>query len=160
MSAQIVGTAPENVTALRLDHRRQRLGLEEPARHHDGRAADERGIGDAPGVRVEHRDDREHAVALGEPERGRCGRDERVQVRRAVRVRDALRVAGRARRVTHRRRLPFVELGILEAGRLRGEEIVVAQHVAVTERRRVAVTDDDEPLDGLELVDDASPARG
>ena len=73
-----------------------------------------------------------------------------------MRVRDTLRVAGGAGRVTHRRGLPFVDLRVREAGLLGGEELVVAQHLAVTERGRVAVTDDDERLDGLQIVDDAA----
>ena len=74
-----------------------------------------------------------------------------------MRVDDALRVAGRAARVTHRRGRPFVDLGPLETGRLRGEQLVVAQHVA--ERGRVAVADHDEVLDRLELAGDLREQR-
>ena len=130
MSAQIVGTAPENVACSVADHRRERLGLQEPTGHEQA---------DAPLKNAAY--GRPHAfawnigtiasdaVAVGERHRAGRRHRERVQERRAVRVDDALRVAGRAARVTHRRGGAFVDLGPVEAGRLRGEQVVVAQHV-------------------------------
>ena len=92
-------------------------------------------------------------------------RRHRVQERRAVRVDDTLRVPGRAARVTHRRGGAFVDLGVLEPGRVAvGEQLFVAQHPrlgrGVGEGRRVAVADDDVALDGLEVGGDARASSG
>ena len=61
---------------------------------------------------------------------------ERVQDGRAVRVDDAARAAGRAARVTHRRRLALVELGILPLVGIGGREQLL-----------VRVLDDEDVLD-------------
>ena len=91
---------------------------------------EERGVGGAPGVDVEHRHDQQAAVALAEADRVRRRRGHRVQPRRAVRVDDALGVARRARGVTHDRGGALVELGPLEAGLLGREEGLVVDRLA------------------------------
>ena len=79
-------------------------------------------VGQAPGVDVEHRHDGQHPVGLGDARAASpTARAMRVQEGRAVRVDDALRVAGGAARVAHRRGRPFVELGPGEAGLLGGD---------------------------------------
>ena len=84
--------------------------------HEEVGAGHPRGVRRAPRVGVEHRDDR---AARG---RGRCRRPpsrlprrHRVQERGAVRVDDALRVAGGAARVAHRRGGAFVDLRVLDS---------------------------------------------
>ena len=131
------------------DEPHQRLGLEELTRHEQRRPRQERGVRHAPGVRMELRDDRQHTITGIQPhDRRGAGRD-RVQVRRAMRVDDALGVARRAARVTHGRRGGLIRFRVVEAGRLSGDELVVAVHGAARgdQRRRVAVADDDPRLD-------------
>ncbi len=77
---------------------------------------------------------------------------EGVQPGGAVAVDHALGVAGRAARVAHRRRLALIELGPLVARLLGTDELVVGQRVA--QARGVALSDDDDVLDGLALVAD------
>ena len=69
-----------------------------------------------------------------------------------MRVRDTLRVAGRARRVAHRRGLAFVDVGPWELVGLARDELGVAgdRHVGA-EHRDVAVAHDDQLLDVLEV---------
>ena len=102
---------------------------------------------------MELRDDREHTITGIQPhDRRGAGRD-RVQVRRAMRVDDALGVARRAARVAHGRRGGLIRFRVVEAGRLSGEELVVTVHGAARgdQRRRVAVANDDPRLDRREL---------
>ena len=125
----------------------QALGIEVRAGEDELRA-DHRGeVGVAPGVRVEHRDDREQRVAVGDAEaERRGGRDtERVQDRGAVRVDDAFAAARRSAREAHCSGGALVELRVLP--------LVGARRV---EQRLVAVLDDDHVLDlrlVLELVE-------
>ncbi len=73
-----------------------------------------------------------------------------MQVGRAVAVDDALGPAGGAARVAHRRRLPLVEIGPVEALVRAGEQLFVAQRAR--QPGAVSVADDDEVLDPIELV--------
>ena len=68
---------------------------------------------------------------------------ERVQHQRAVRVHDALRPAGRARRVAHGRRAALVELGPLDRLAAGDQRLVVERPV----RGRAVVGDDDHVLE-------------
>ena len=107
----------------------QRLGVEERAGEDELRADHQAGVRVAPGVRVEHRHDREQRLLLGhvQAERRRERLSERVQDGRAVRVEDALRQPGRAARVAHRRGRVLVELRVLVVVRVRaGEQLLVA----------------------------------
>ena len=119
--AQQVGVdrrhARHHRAALALDQPRERLRAEVAARHHEGRATERRRIRQTPRVDVEHRHDDQHAIAGGDPERAAHQHAGRVQRARAVRVEDALRVAGRARRVTERSRLALVELRVVRRRR-------------------------------------------
>ena len=99
----MVGTAPATRHLLVLDQLGQRLGLEELARHHQVGAHQHRPVGEAPGVGVEHRHDRHHAVAARHAQAVGEAHRQRLQQRRAVRVEDALGVAGRAARVAEAR---------------------------------------------------------
>ena len=99
-----------------------RAGEDEPG------AARGRDVRVAPRVRVEHRHDRQDHVLLAERQVDRLPAvdAERVQHRRAVRVHDALRPAGGAARVAHRRRLVLVELGRVPVVRVgRGKQLLV-----------------------------------
>ena len=127
----MVGTAHAQVGRSCCDELRERLGLEEAARHEEVGAGHPRRVRRAPRVGVEHRHDRQDAVV------DRCSATaapvpdaDRVQERRAVRVDDTLRVAGGAARVTHRRGGAFVDLGVLDSPvARRGEQLVVAEHL-------------------------------
>ena len=102
---------------------------------------------------MEHRNDRKDRILLGDsdPERVGSGDTERVQDRRPVRVHDALRHAGGAARVTHRRRLVLIQVGLDPLVRIRrGEQLLVG------------VFDDEHVLDlrlVAELVDERHQAR-
>jgi hypothetical protein len=54
------------------DHRRQRLGLQEPVGHDQRRAGGHREVGETPGVGVEERDDDEQVVALADATARSC----------------------------------------------------------------------------------------
>ena len=91
----------------------------------------------APGVHVEHRDDRQDGVALADRQRVDQPLAERMQDHRTVRVQHALRPAGRARRVAHRRGVVFVERRLDVARRIGGrEEILVIEEAASLRRQR------------------------
>ena len=107
--------------------------------------ADERAReGKAPGVGVEHRHDRQHDVRLADAERARLRRGERVDHDRAVRVDDALGLARRAARVTHRRRRALVDVPVGECLRVGGrDQILVLDRAG----RRLAGTDRDHVLE-------------
>ena len=99
----------------------QRLGVEERAGEDELRADHQARVRIAPGVRVEHRHDRQHRLRLGHVQAERCDERlaERVQDGRAVRVEDALRHPGRAARVAHGRRGVLVQHRILVVVRAR-----------------------------------------
>ena len=107
------------------------------------------GVRVAPGVRVEHRHDREQRLLLGhvQAERRRERLPERVQDGGAVRVEDALRHPGRAARVAHGRGGVLVQLRIL-----------VVVRVGPREQLLVGVLDDEDVLD-LRLVLELLPER-
>ncbi len=124
---------------LARDQARERRRLEEAPRQHEVGARLPGGVGQAPGVGVEHRDDQEDAVAVVQRVGGAARDRERVQAGRAVAVDDALRVAGGAARVAHGGRRALVDRRPREAGPLGGEQLLVAQHVRserATRRRR------------------------
>src|SRR5207245_5813230 len=80
----------------------------------------------APGVDMEHRNDRQDDVRLQHADRAGC-LPETMKDERAVRIDDALRPAGRSGRVAHRGGLALVELWVRERIRVRtGEELLVA----------------------------------
>ena len=109
----------------------QRLGIHVRAREDLLDAGQRAGEREAPRVRVEHRDDGQADVVGVEAERREHG--QRVERDRAVRVEDALRPAGGAARVAHRRRGVLREVAVRELGLVRvGEELLVV------DRRRPA----------------------
>ena len=111
MPIQIVGTPAAHVTFSCDEVVEQALRVEVRARVDELRAEHRREVRVAPRVRVEHRHDRQDRVVHRDAEAERVVRAdaERVQDGRAVRVDDALRQAGRAARVAHRRGLVLVE---------------------------------------------------
>ena len=126
----------------------QRLRVEVRARIDESCAEHRRDVRVAPRVRVEHRHDGKDHVLLRDPEAQRVAgcNAERVQDRRAVRVDDAFREAGRAARVTHRGGGVLVELGVLPVFGVRGREQLL-----------VGVLDEEDVLDVgvvLERVDE------
>ena len=102
----------------------ERLGRQVGAGHHEAGARGDRGVGEAPGVGVEHRHDRQDAVGLLHAEAARHHRAERVQVRGAVGVDDALGVARGAARVAHRRG-PVLVLDVEVDGVGGGQQVLV-----------------------------------
>ena len=142
--SQIVGTPAVHVTFSCDEVLEQALRVEVGPGEDELRAQHRGEIGVAPGVRVEHRHDREQRVVVRDAQaERRGGRDaERVQDRRAVRVDDALAAAGRAAREAHRggRRARRAAGSFHSSARRRGEQLLVA------------VLDDDHVLDlGLAL---------
>ena len=90
------------------------------------RAGHGTGVGQAPGVGVEHGGNGENRVLLADAEGIGHSLGESVQDQRAVRVDDTLGVAGGAGGETHDRAVIFVDVGISEVVGSRGEQIFVA----------------------------------
>ena len=86
-----------------------------------------RGVGNAPGVDVEHRHDREHRARRRQGFRVGKRDREGVQDRRAVAEQHAFRMAGRSRRVAQARGRVLVELGPFEIVALRSKQVLVAR---------------------------------
>ena len=149
------GDARGDRDPLRLDEVGQRRGLHARAGHHEVGADGHGRVGEAPGVGVEHRDDRQQPVALAGAQAG-DQHAHRVQERRPVGVDDALGVAGGAARVTHRRGLVLVVDPELD-GVGAGEELLVV--VDLLARRRLgqvaghAVVHDHDVANRRELVE-------
>ena len=115
MPCQTVGTPPLMVTPSDAIRSARSCGSHARARVDVPRAGERGGVGDAPGVGVEHRHDRHHRIGLADVHRVRQAHRQRVQDRGTVRVDDALRPARRAARVAHGRGAALVEVGELEA---------------------------------------------
>ncbi len=119
--------------ALRVEMRPREhlLGADERARERE-----------APCVRVEHRDDRQHGVALVGAEEP--GGGQRVDRDRAVRVDDALRQPGGPAREAHRRGSALVDVAVDELALVgRGDQLLVVDRAV----RRLARTDRDHVLE-------------
>ncbi len=144
----MVGTAPLRVTFSSLIRCGERVGLEVGAGEDEVGAGEDRSVGEAPGVGVEHGDHRHDAVVGADADRVGHALPQGVQDVGAVRVEDALGVAGGAARVAEAGGLAVVEVGEVVAGVLCVEQLLVA--VRVGEVAGVAVADDDVVLDGLE----------
>ena len=154
---QMVGTPQASVGWCSLMTVGQMLPHEEHLRHDHVGAGHPGAVGGAPGVGVEHGHDDQDAVRLDHPDRGRRLLGHRVQPGGAVRVHDALRVAGGAARVAHGGGGALVELGPLEARLLGRQQPLVGQGLA--EGRGVALARHDDRLDGLQLVLDGGQER-
>src|SRR3712207_8325135 len=116
-------------------------------------------ICDAPGVGVEHRHDRHRDVLDAQAEGVGCHHAHGVQERRAVRVDDALGVAGGAARVAHvggRVLVRDAELDRLGVGE---ERLVVEDPRVVGDLAATAVVHDHDVPDGLHRVDER-PQQG
>ena len=79
---------------------------------------------------MKHRHDGQYAVAFGESEHRTGATHQRVQVGRAMRIDDALWIACRADRITHRRRVAFINVRPVNPQRFSAEQFVITQHVA------------------------------
>ncbi len=140
------------------DDGRQGGGLEELLGHDQVRPGQHGRVRGAPGVGVEHRHDREHAVPFVRPERRRRADSHRVQVGRAVAVDDSLGIARGPRRVAHGRGLPLVELGPVVARLLPRQQLLVGQ--GLPERGGVALAHHHDVLDRGQLVADPGQQPG
>ena len=99
----------------------------QPLHRHDEVGADhQREERRAPGIDVEQRNDRQHAVALADPHRVGQADRQRVDVGRAMRVQHAFRVAGCRRGVAQQRRAALVELRPVVRLGLGGQEFFIA----------------------------------
>src|SRR5215211_349646 len=97
--------------------------------HHQLGPDEDGGVGQAPCVDVEHRDDGQYAVGLGERERVAHRRHHGVEYRRAVRVESPLRASRRPRGVAHRGSLLLVEVRVLEVGLVGApDQVLVGDH--------------------------------
>ena len=123
---------------------RKRAGHDQVGAHQAGL------VRQAPGVGVEHGHDRQDAVGRAGADRLGHARPHGVQHRRAVRVQDALGVARGAAGVTEGGGLVLLELGVLVARALGGQQLLVVQ--LARQLGLGALAHDHEVLDGLELV--------
>ena len=117
-------------------------GVEVRAGKHLLDAAHRARVREAPGVRVEHRDDGEADVVGVHPEA--ADHRQRVDRDRPVRVEDSLRAAGRAARVAHGRGGSLREVAVRERGLVGVREQLLVFDRAVRSR---AVTDRDDVLE-------------
>src|SRR6185437_5491976 len=114
---------------LGLDHGGQRRGLEEPVGHEQLGSGHDGGVGQAPGVGVEHGHHGQHLVPVGQAEHVPHGDGHGMQVHGTVAVNDALGVAGGAAGVAHGGGRPLVHLGPVEVVGLAGQKLLVGVHV-------------------------------
>ena len=125
--------------ALGGDQLGQRRCAQVVARHDEAGAGEDRAVRDAPGVRVEHRHHRHHAVVRAHADRVGHALPHRVQHVGAVRVEHALGIAGGPARVAEAGGLAVVQGRVVVPGVLRGQQRLVAERVR--KRAGVAVAD-------------------
>src|SRR5580693_3257522 len=99
-----------------LDHVDQRLGVQMAIGQHQVGARHQRRVWQAPGVGVEHRHDRQHAIAGTDANAVAATGGHGVQIARTVAVDDAFRVASGATGVTHCGRAVLVDVRPVELG--------------------------------------------
>ena len=146
------GHAPAGLDTLALHQIVERRPVELGAGQDEGAAGERRDVGQAPGIGVEQRDDRQDRAVVREQVGARGDQEEGVQHHRAVGIEHALGLACRARRVAERAGGVLVELGPGEGRRhLRQQPLVAEQpaHLAVG-RHVLAVGHQHVGLDGLE----------
>ena len=125
------------------------------ARQHQRGADHGRREGERPAIGVEHRHHRQADIARLQILGIRQRRHQRVQHVGAVRVDDALRVAGRARRVAHAGGGVLVELAPFEVAVFVRDPVLVGDRVLQRGLRHVrGVGEDDVALDQRQLVGD------
>ena len=120
--------------------------------HHQVRPGRHRGVGQAPGVGVEHRHDRQDRVGFPHADGVDGEGAERVEVARPVRVHHALGVARGAARVAHGGGLVLVPYVEARRRRLAEQALVVVHRdpVGVAGDLALAVVHDHQVLDGVE----------
>ena len=157
----MVGTPAATVTRSLSMSETSAGGREVGTGHHQGGPGGDAGVGQAPGVGVEHGDDREDHVALTGAEAVGHHHAGGVQPGRPVAVDHALGVPGRARRVTHRRGLVLVaDVELDRAGRGQQVLVVVDGHALGVGRQLAAtVVHDHDVAHGAEGVDER-PQQG
>ena len=153
----MVGTPHIERRVVLVDDRGQVVPHEEHLRHDHVGAGHPGAVGGAPRHGVEHGDDDQDAVGLRHADGGGRLLGHGVQPGGAVRVHDALGVAGGAARVAHGRGGALVEHGPVEAGLLGGQQPLVGE--GLPEGRGVALAGHDDGLDGLQLVLDGGQQR-
>ena len=117
------------------------------------RAGHRRAVGQAPGVRVEHRHDGQHAIVARQAERIDHAAAVGMQHGRAVAEEHALRVARGARGVAQRACAPLVEHRPVErVGMPRDEGLVVGQRARDRRRHRFGAGHHDRALDRRQLA--------
>ena len=144
--------APAGLRALAV-HQVEERGAVEPGARQDQRAAGERrDVGQAPGVGVEQRHDRQDPAVVGEQVGARGDQEERVQHHAAVGVEHAFGLAGGARGVAQRAGGVLVELRPFRQRVHLVEQALVAEQAAELPARRhvLAVGHEHVGLDALQ----------
>ena len=137
-----------------------RAAVELRPRHHHARPAHWTGERQAPGIGVEHRHDRQHRVVGVQRQRLGAGRHHRMEDVRAMRVEDALRVAGGPRSVAEAGRGALVELLPAKVAVGLGEPVLIGDRVLEPSRRHVGgVGQHDIALDRRQFVGDRLEQR-
>ena len=129
-------------------------------RHHHPRPADKAREREAPGIRVEHRHDRQNRVVGLQHQGFGAGRHQRMQGVRAMRIEHALRVAGGAGGVAEPGGGALVELLPAEVAVDLADPLLIWNGVLELGCRHVGgVCQDDVALDGRQMVGDRFEQR-
>ena len=133
-------------------------------RHHHPRADQRAGVGQAPGIDVEHRHDRQHRLPGAEPDRIRQRDRQRMQHGRAVVVEGTLGIAGRAGGVAEAAGRGLVEHRPVVLGGVCRDQALVAPDLDAglrqAGRRQVGIVGEDEDaLEAPELRREALEQR-
>src|SRR5260370_3360633 len=105
----------------------QRFRLKEAVRQYQVCASQPSGIGKAPGIGMEHRNDQKNAVPFGQTERRGRASGHRMQKAGAMAVNNALRVTGGAAGIAHGRGRTLINLGPVKVWIGVGEEIFITE---------------------------------
>ena len=145
---------------LGLDQVVDRGPVELGARHDHSAAPHQAGVREAPGVGVEHRNDRQDRIVGVDRQNFRPRRHHRMEDVGAVRIEDALRVARGARSVAEAGGGPLVELAPAEVGVRLGEPFLIRHGVLELGRRHMGgVGQNDVTLDARQVAGDRLQQR-
>ena len=148
------GDAGRHGDALALEQVEQVLRVEVGSGEHQLRPGERAPVGQAPGIDVEHRHDRQQRVRVAQREPVGEGDEHRVQHGGSVRVHDALGLARGPRGVAKAAGILLGKRGLIESAARRADERLVVDAPGGRLARRVA--DDDDLLErrpGAELVE-------